>query len=186
MDQYFLDGSLGYFETASDHAHVLMRGKSNHDDVLPSATSVALTNLIRLYHFTSNESYQALTYKILHSMATVIEQSPHSYRSLLQVVDMWDDDIKEIVIVHPDDSAKRIELDNLIRATYLPNSVFVSLTESEVGALAEKLPFISGKYAIGGKSTAYVCYNRICKLPTSDFEVLTELLADVDAETERD
>jgi uncharacterized protein YyaL (SSP411 family) len=34
--------------------------------------------------------------------------------------------------------------------------------------LASTLSIVRGKRAIGGKTTAYVCENRVCRFPTND------------------
>ena len=41
---------------------------------------------------------------------------------------------------------------------------------------AQLVPLVSGKLARGGKVTAYVCLNRVCRFPTHDPEVFAQQL----------
>jgi uncharacterized protein YyaL (SSP411 family) len=42
--------------------------------------------------------------------------------------------------------------------------------------LSNYLPFIASVSMLKGKTTAYVCENYVCKLPTADIAVMTSLL----------
>jgi uncharacterized protein YyaL (SSP411 family) len=39
-------------------------------------------------------------------------------------------------------------------------------------------PFVKEQIALGGKTTAYVCRNYVCELPTTDTARMEELLSD--------
>ena len=51
----------------------------------------------------------------------------------------------------------------------------------ELDALAKTLSIVTGKSAIQGKTTAYVCENRVCQFPTNDPEKFKEQLEFVPA-----
>jgi uncharacterized protein YyaL (SSP411 family) len=61
------------------------------------------------------------------------------------------------------------ELRRALFAQFVPNKVVL---QSGVSAA----PFTKEQKPIGGKPTAYVCTNRLCKLPTSDPQKMIELL----------
>ena len=55
------------------------------------------------------------------------------------------------------------------------------VTEGEdLDAHAELVPLVAGKRAQGGRTTAYVCKNRVCAYPTSDPQAFAKQLAEVE------
>jgi uncharacterized protein YyaL (SSP411 family) len=63
-----------------------------------------------------------------------------------------------------------------MRASYAPQRIIAAAGESEIPGLALTIPLFEDKLAIGGRPTAYVCEERVCKLPTFDAETLIRLL----------
>jgi uncharacterized protein YyaL (SSP411 family) len=64
-----------------------------------------------------------------------------------------------------------------LRKTYAPNRVVSTVTEGpELKELARLIPQLSGKTARRGRTTAYVCENRVCKYPTTDPETFAAQL----------
>jgi uncharacterized protein YyaL (SSP411 family) len=56
-----------------------------------------------------------------------------------------------------------------LRRLYLPNRVLVVTTESgDFKARSEQVPLLRGRVAREGKTTAYLCQQRVCQLPTTD------------------
>ena len=74
---------------------------------------------------------------------------------------------KAIVIVSP--RGRLLESKPFLKVlgnTYLPNRVLIQVEEGEKAKrLARIIPIVTGKTAIGGKVTAYVCEKGICLLP---------------------
>ena len=59
-----------------------------------------------------------------------------------------------------------------LATTFLPNRILAVAVEGrDLDGQAAVVPLLSGKYAIEGRPTAYVCENRVCDLPTTDPEV---------------
>ena len=72
------------------------------------------------------------------------------------------------------------ELQEIIRSSFLPNSILVQTDESEVEALKKTVPLVESKRAMKGKATAYVCIGQACKKPTSNPVELKKQLAEVE------
>jgi len=104
-------------------------------------------------------------------------EAPLSVSELLLALDFALDTPKEILIVkgkHDDGEALLSQL----RGTHVPNSVISVVTEGEeLEAQLPLVPLLKYKKARDGKATAYVCENRICRLPTSDPAVFARQLA---------
>jgi hypothetical protein len=68
---------------------------------------------------------------------------------------------------------------------FAPNRVVIRSGEgARRELLGETLPLVRGKKAIAGKTTAYVCENRVCQVPTNDPEKFRELLLALPAKSE--
>jgi uncharacterized protein YyaL (SSP411 family) len=159
----------GFFLSSTQSEELLAREKSGYDGSVPSANSIAIMNLLRLYEFTSNDEYRERAQKALTFFGLVLARSPAALPEMLQALDYYHDDAKEIVIVTVDN---RLDAEPFLRQlgrTYLPNHVLIVVQQGE--ELDRHVPFIpllEGKRALQGKTTAYVCEQGICDLPTSD------------------
>ncbi len=67
---------------------------------------------------------------------------------------------------------KKSEADSfltVLRKQFLPNRIITVATEGkDLESQAKLIPFVRGKLALEGKTTAYVCEEGMCKLPTTD------------------
>ena len=148
---------------------LLAREKPGFDASIPSVNSIAVLNLLRLYEFTSNDDYRQRAAKALTFFGNVLTRSPAALPEMLQALDFYHDDAKEIVIVTVNDRVDAEPFLKLLGHTFLPNHVLMVVQEGE--ELERHVPFIpllEGKRALHGKTTAFVCEQGICDLPTSD------------------
>jgi len=169
----------GYFRTSDDHEKLIAREKNKNDGALPSGNSVAILNLMRLHHYTLEQQYLDFAIISLKGFTPNLNKTPSQLTEMLLALDYFDDDVKEIVIVHPNNGKRNTELETAVQEAFLPNKILVINTEKEIEDTALLIPMAKGKIAINNISTAYVCYDRICKLPTSDAIVLREQLAKI-------
>ena len=58
------------------------------------------------------------------------------------------------------------------RSTFVPNRILVVVSTGQ--NVAKLVPLAEGKLPLNGKATAYVCENRVCRLPTTDPEVFAK------------
>jgi hypothetical protein len=100
---------------------------------------------------------------------------------MLMALDFHLDHPKEIVIVEPAAGGGGVaELLAPLRRTFVPNRVVARVADGdEREALSALVPLARGRRALGGRATAYVCRNRVCRLPTSDPAVFAELIGKV-------
>lgn len=67
------------------------------------------------------------------------------------------------------------------RKKYFPNRILVVSEEGgELERQAEMIPVIKSKIAQNGKTTAYVCEQGFCKLPTSDPQTFSKQIDTVE------
>ena len=100
---------------------------------------------------------------------------------MLISLDFFLDSPKEIVIVTP--AGKPEELDPFLQAfrkQFVPNRILVVVTEGkELESHAKVIPFIKEKFALNGKTTAYVCEKAYCKLPAQDPALFSQQISEV-------
>jgi hypothetical protein len=177
LDRSFWDDAAGgYWYTPAAGAAVLIRSKPVFDEALPSGNAVAALNLLRLYSLTQDGALRTRAEMTLRGLASAAERSPVASAGLLEALDWMLDAPREIAITG---AASRAEAEPFTRALahhYLPNRVLVIASDANAAALSERIPWLAGKRAIGGKPTAYLCTNRVCLRPTADPEEFTAQL----------
>ena len=167
----------GFYQTAEDAEEVLLRNKQLHDGALPSGNSVETLNLLRLARLTANIAYEEYANKTMQAFSRTVAEMPEAHVFTLLALDFALGPTYEIIVVgNPDTDDTRSMLD-IIRKSYVPNGVALFLPYKET---TEKTPAIFAHVAdykpIGGKATAYVCQNQICKQPTNEVSKLMDLL----------
>ena len=170
LEQHYEDTTAGgFFRTAEDHETLITREKPSSDTAEPSGNSVQLLNLVRLQEFTTDDRYRQRAEQAFEAFSDVLARNPVVVSEMLLAVDFYLDTPKEIVIVVPHTRAEAEPLLDELRATFVPNRILAVVAEgNELDSHAALIPLLEGKVARDSKSTAYVCENRICDLPTTD------------------
>ena len=182
LEKHFEDKvNGGYFLTRDDHETLLVREKPAYDGAEPSGNSVAVLNLLRLHEFTTNDGYRGRAETTLRYMAETMRSNPVALSEMLLAVDFYLDTPKQVFVVAPQGKREdAVPLLEAFRRQFLPNRIFSFVTEGEeLRNNARIVPLLAGKEATGGQVTAYVCENRVCRLPTSDPAEFAEQLGTV-------
>jgi uncharacterized protein YyaL (SSP411 family) len=187
QDDHYLDSEGGgYFRTADDAEILLAREKPIDDGAVPSGNSVAASNLSRLAALTGDPIHAERLAQLYSAFASDLEQSMARSATLMQTVSDREIGLREIVLVETRAGADSSEILAPLRTIFLPNRVVIRVQEgAALDALAKTLTIVSGKAAIGGKTTAYVCENRVCQFPTNDAKVFAQQLEVVPTRTSR-
>ena len=181
LERDYEDASAGgFFRTAADQVSLLTREKPTYDGAEPSGNSVAVYNLLRLHELTTDDRYRVRAERAFEVFGAMLADSPAAVSEMLLAVDYHLDTPKEIVLVV---SAGRDEAAPFLaelRARFLPNRILTIVAEGEeLERHARVIPLLDGKTARDGRTTAYVCENRICDLPTTDPAVFATQIATV-------
>jgi uncharacterized protein YyaL (SSP411 family) len=180
VDAHFRDADGGgYFLTADDGEPLLAREKPAYDGPEPAGNSVMLLNLLRLGELTGDERFQTRADATLRAFAPTLADDPIAMPHLLSGLDFRLDRPKEIVIITPHDHGEAAPFLSRLNEHFVPNRVVAVATERERDRLAELVPLVAEKVAVGGQPTAYVCERRVCSLPTSDPDVFATQIEQV-------
>jgi uncharacterized protein YyaL (SSP411 family) len=166
LEQRFGDPERGgWFTTAADHEGLLVREKPTHDGAEPSGASVAVANALRLEAFTADPRWRARAEGGLRVHRRTLEEQPLAFSEMLAALDAASDSFREIVLVWPEGGPAPEPFLEVLRAAYLPNRALAGSEEGALDRLAAVAPIATGKVAIGGQPTAYVCQRGACQLP---------------------
>ena len=104
----------------------------------------------------------------------MLERQPLGLSEALLALDYRLDVPRELAVVQPA-PAEDDPLVEIVRSRFVPNKALAVAGPDD--ALATLVPWLQGKEAIGGQTTAYVCEHGRCELPTAEPETLRQQLA---------
>ncbi|HET9358535.1 MAG TPA: thioredoxin domain-containing protein [Vicinamibacterales bacterium] len=188
QDELFWDPiEGGWFSTTGRDESVLLRLKEDYDGAEPSASSVGLLNLLTLTHLvgdspstpntpTPNSQWSARIEQTFRAFGTRLAESGRAAPMMLAALSTYHAGVHQVVIVGERDAADTRALEDVVRRRYMPSAVVMAVAPSDVQRVSVLLPWISSMKARDGRATAYVCRNFACEAPTTDADVLGQLL----------
>src|SRR5215210_1423056 len=169
----FADPAGGFFDTADDHERLVTRPKDLQDNAVPAGNSMAANVLLRLAALTGEGSYRTSAERAIALVTRFGAQYPTGFGNWLCAIDFALASVVELAIVGDAGDAGTERLLAKAREGYRPNQV-VAVGDPE----ASVVPLLGGRFAIGGRATAYVCRNFACRQPVTEPEALVAMLAE--------
>ncbi|MDQ4016703.1 MAG: thioredoxin domain-containing protein [Thermoproteota archaeon] len=178
MLQHFWDDKEGnLFFTSDDHEQLISRTKNFYDLAMPSGNSMAASNLLRLYHYTQNNSYIDRAVRIMKAGSQSAAENPFGFGQMLNSIYLYVNKPVEIAVFSSDDNSNtnNSSLVAWLNRQFLPGSIIAIVHPSELAKL-QYYPFFKGREAEGGRETAFVCKDFTCSLPIRSIEELERQL----------
>jgi uncharacterized protein len=178
MLQHFWDEKEGnLFFTSDDHEQLISRTKNFYDLATPSGNSVAASNLLRLYHYSQNNSYLDRAVRIMKAGSRSAAENPFGFGQMLNSIYLYVKKPVEVTLIIGNDrtNTNSSGLVAWVNRQFLPNSINAIVPASELATL-QRYPAFKGREAQGGGETAYVCKNYTCSLPIKSIEELERQL----------
>ncbi len=163
-----------FYFTSLNHEKLLSRPRELHDGATPSATSLAITALLRLGKLVGRTDYVTIAESALAAMEENMRNLPAGNGQAIIALSFLFDKPIEVVIAPGESSDDTESVLQQIRSRFIPNKVVAMSDEIPTRELA---PLTRGKQAIGGKVTVYFCENFACQAPLAGVEKITEALA---------
>ena len=161
LQEHFWDPeSSSFFMTSDEHERLIIRPKSNYDLSLPSGNSVSASVMLRLYHFTQNKEFLDMATKVMESQAQMAAENPFGFGYLLNTISTYLQKPVEITLINTENS----DICDSLRTEYIPNSILVTIKNSEQLKELSDFPFFEGK-SFGDKTSVFVCKDFTCSLP---------------------
>ena len=167
----------GFFFSSVDSEKMLVPWKDFSDGALPSGNSVSMHNLLRLGRITANSKLEEKASEISRLVANEVNRFPTAYTYFLMALDFGLGPSYEVIISGKTDAEDTKEMVKAIRSRFIPNKVVILRpAEQEPPEIVRIAKFAENQTSLDGKSTAYVCLNYNCKLPTTDINEMLGLL----------
>jgi hypothetical protein len=168
----------GYYLTAGAPGPGLPRPRHARDGALPSGQGVAALNGLRLAALTGDAAYAERADRTLAAFRDAMRAEPLAHAALGLALDARLDGLHEIVVALGPETDASPPLLAPVRSAFVPNRVLLVVRDGAVPPrLAERARLLSGKRALAGASTAFVCRDHVCTLPARDPDVLARQLA---------
>jgi len=177
--KHFWDkNGLGFYFSADDGEKLLSRPKEYYDGAVPAGNSVSAYNFARLSRILSKPDYEEIALQIIESNAKSINRYPSGYSMLLQAIQFLNNS-KEIIIFEGSDISETEAMLNTIQRVYNPNMVTILINSENYETAKKRMPFLE-HYSLNENVNpiVYVCENYVCKLPTSDKNIVLKLLSE--------
>ena len=175
QDELFWDeAGGGWYATTGRDPNVIVRMKDDYDGAEPSATSVAVGNLLVLAHLTGNARWQDRVTRTLQGAAARIEASGRSVPMLMAGLSAWHAGMQQVAIVGAAGDPARAEMEQVAGRRFLPFAVVVPVTPGEAQQrLAAVAGFVGAMQALDGRPTAFVCRDFACQAPVTGAAALS-------------
>lgn len=162
----FYDETTQFFRfTSIKDAELVTTHFEIEDNVIPASNSVMASNLTTLSIYFNNIYYDKIVSQMLHHILPNIDY-PSAFSNWLQVKLKLSNSSKELAIC----SENALELSKQINSKFTPDLVIAGTNKIST------LPFLKDRF-IENKNQFYICENRTCKMPLSDFdEIITSIL----------
>jgi uncharacterized protein YyaL (SSP411 family) len=160
----FRDEKGRFFITPYDAQPLLVRPRETMDGAIPAGNSVQLMNLVRLARITARPEYEKQAGELLAATRDEIGLAPSASTHLLSALDFVAGPSREIVLSGGDVRAMR----RAVFSRFAPNKVVVHRPPGKAPPITRIAPYTLHQRPLGGKTTAYVCTNYLCRLPVTD------------------
>lgn len=170
------DESGGFFFTGKEHSFPIARSKSPYDHAIPSANSIAVTNLIRLGTLAGNESLKEKAQQIFRLFYRYLSEQPIAFSQMYSglVFYLYP---QEIGIIGSKKDPQTISMLKEVYLTYLPNKI-LSLRDPEEPFHQAWFPFLREK-SLQERPTLFLCKGFTCFPPISKVDQLSSFLKEL-------
>ncbi len=164
--EHFQDNDSDMFYFTSNHDKALISRKMElSDNVIPASNSSIAKSLFLLGHHLENESYLAMSKKMLNNVLDQIESYGAGYSNWAMLLLNFTQPFYEIAIVGKSFHEKRKSFNQI----YLPNVIMAGCETKS------NLPLLLNR-GEKGETLIYVCTNKTCNKPVSNVnEALQQL-----------
>lgn len=174
--EFSRDGG-GFYMTAAHVETPLGRKVDYYDSVIPSGNSVMFGNLIKLSAITGETIYHQEAQDGLTAWSGLLERAGLEMAWWFDAAGKMVVPFHDVVIAGDPSDPRTKELTSALMARMPVNAVLSRVPAGGAGVdLLKIAPALAGKAAQDGQPTAYVCEFGTCKNPTSNIEVMLDLL----------
>ena len=150
----------GFFDTAADAEALVARPRDPSDNASPAGLSATVHALAEYAALTGSGRHRQAAEEALATVAALAERVPRFAGWSLAAAEAMLEGPLEVAVVGPV-GAERDALER--RARQIPGAVVVVADGPR-----EDIPLLTGRTAVDGRPTAYVCRGQVCERPVND------------------
>jgi uncharacterized protein YyaL (SSP411 family) len=188
-DELFWDeAGAGWFSTTGRDPSVLLRMKDEYDGAEPTASSMAVMNLLMLSHLVDEavqvvQSWTDRIERTLGAFGERLEQLGRGVPMMAAALSTYVAGVQQVIVIEGQEGQGGLEgregeeLERALGRRYLPFAIQLRLTSARQRRLSGHLPFIAAMAPVNGKTSVYVCRDRTCRAPATAIDDLEGALA---------
>jgi uncharacterized protein YyaL (SSP411 family) len=165
----------GFYDTHSQHHGLIYRPRDITDNATPSGNAMAVFALLKLNQLDRNDHREKMIHDAFQQAAEQMNKYPSASGYWLQALDFYFGPVQQIAIILHDQVRETSPFYRILQNDYQPRSITVAVHELE-DSFAPQIELLKDRYALNNKTTAFVCENFTCHLPTNDADQLKEIL----------
>jgi uncharacterized protein YyaL (SSP411 family) len=151
----------GYYFTADDHESLLTRNRDFTDNATPSGNAQAATALVKLAALLGRNDLLQAAEAVIAAAAELMQRIPHGMGQMLVAADMLVGPMEQYVLVGPQSQATARKL----QTKFQPRRLYASQAAPQADDDSLLAPLLSGRKAVDGQTTLYVCQGQTCQQP---------------------
>ena len=173
MQNQFADDRGGFYDTDRASDPLLVRPKEVQDNAIPSGNALASQALLYLAAFDDLPAWEAKARQMFSRIQETAKQYPTAFAYWLSAMDFAEGPLQQIALVTSAEGKDLSAFTDIIWSKYRPQTVVAigSQTQSnEIPAL------LKDRGLTGNRTTAYVCENFACRMPTNSPEEFSSIV----------
>jgi len=171
---YFRRPAGGFYDTSSDHEHLVMRPRTVQDSPTPSGNSMAATVLLKMAAYTGENQYLEQAEETLVSAGPIVQGAPEMAGQWLTANLLAETGLTEVAVTGDLASPKAKELLAVIDSSFRPALV----AGARQTGCDSHIAMLQGRETPAGtQACAWVCRHSTCSPPTGDPAELERQLA---------
>ncbi|MFW6014907.1 MAG: thioredoxin domain-containing protein [bacterium] len=175
IDEFWDKKNGGFYFSGKSSEKLITNTKEVYDGAIPSGNSINFWNIQRLYHLTGKKDYNDIIEKMLKVFSSKIADNPSAYSQFLIGINTLFSSYYDLILVG--DLKETQEFLNPIRQKYIPNVSIIQIPVNKAKHDDYKIiDYLDDYSQKNNKTTAYICKNKNCSLPTNSIQKMLELL----------
>ncbi len=170
MVELFWDDSIsGFYLTEPGRQDLIIRPRETYDGAIPSGHSVAIMNLLRIFHLGGPEDYESMAISAIDALARDVARNPIGYGYSLCAVNYVSGGALDIQVDADREDPTAEAMLNYVKSLYLPGAqVIFSAHRAFLGKEdPPKMP---------PRPTITVCQGKTCGAPVTSIQDLQKVL----------
>jgi len=165
-----------FYQSDGMDPYLILRKCQFADGAEPSGNAIHCENLLKLYQITWEPHYWKQAEDILKAAKSYIDTYPLGYSyHMMNLNRYYDESSPTIVVAFNNDREHEKELIHLLSKQFIPHKVVIWRDPSDE-VLFNLIPFSREQVPLDGKTTLYICKQKVCQKPLTEFTEMTEVI----------